>query len=70
MTDVKDCLLHCAVTLCRAMQHLISTASRPHPGLAVGASVNTVVFTAGLQVLLKGTSPLAGSAPLSKLAPS
>ena len=45
--------LLCLLTYC-CVQHLAAVVTRPCPGLAAGAAVNTAVFTAGLTVLLKG----------------
>ncbi|KAI8477263.1 MAG: DUF92-domain-containing protein [Monoraphidium minutum] len=37
-----------------APQALLSAAASPHPGLPAGVAANTFVFTAGINVLLKG----------------
>lgn len=36
------------------MQALVTAALSPHPGVAAGVAANTLVFTAGIHLLLKG----------------
>jgi uncharacterized membrane protein len=45
----------CLPCLClRGVQEFLAAASSPMPGLAVGAAVNTLVYAAGIRVLLSG----------------